>query len=440
MGKQWEFLQPKPYPGRREGAIALLACTLWFGAIVLRRSEFPDWSATEILFEASSFAVFAGIPVFFLATSQGERLAQRILLPRQGLAAQGILCAVLGAYLSIGHGLRLSSEHFPWLEVLNRLFVPEQFGLNTALFLGGVFVAARIPFVALTLRRIPLHWRDVLKARQLVLLLLLNTLYLSLRQTGTSLEGLWVGLIYGLVCLGMSWVGWPKRSSGDRLFPSDFFLMMLCVGIIYHFSTPSFSFGVFIAVNLFILVLIYGTGLGRVHFGYSFQMRRADWKVLVQMMVIAASILVPLALFSGFVQPERVGRGFSLLKIVSYFVLFTFRVGIFEEIFFRSGVMVLLRDQLQHSKRQYPPQFIAGLSALGCSVLFGLAHIGNQAGDSHLAPWVYATIYIGLATIASLCYALTFARTNCLAPPILVHGFVDTTAVLLLGGFLSVPF
>ena len=73
-------------------------------------------------------------------------------------------------------------------------------------------------------------------------------------------------------------------------------------------------------------------------------------------------------------------------------------------------------------------------------MLFGLVHIGNEAGTSTLVPWLYKGLYILLATIASMFYAIAFARSNRLAPAILIHGFIDTTAVVLLGGFLSVPF
>jgi membrane protease YdiL (CAAX protease family) len=281
---------------------------------------------------------------------------------------------------------------------------------------------------------------------QLCGLLLLNTLYLGLHRTGNPIEGIAVGLTYGLVCLGISWPKWKPPLSRDscaprvRLIPADFFLMILCAGIIYCFSTPSFSFGVFIAVDLFILVLIYGTGLGRAHFGYSFQLRPSDGWVLLRNIAIASLVLIPVAIASGFVHPQGVAN-FSLLKVLSYFALFTLRVGIFEEIFFRSGLMVLFRDLLQARTHKPSPQALVWIPALGCSLLFGLSHIGNEAiANTTLEPWQYKGLYILLATIASLFYSIAFAQTNRLAPPILIHGFVDTTAVLLLGGFLTVPF
>jgi membrane protease YdiL (CAAX protease family) len=231
----------------------------------------------------------------------------------------------------------------------------------------------------------------------------------------------------------------PFDKLRNRLIPFDFGLMVLCAAVIYWVSTPSLSFGVFVAVDLFILVLVYGTGLGREHFGYSFQMRSYDWRVLAQTLAIALFTLIPLALLSGFVHPQR--AVVNLPKLLSYFVLFTLRVGIFEEVFFRAGIMALLRDcLLAMGRARFSLQQITWVSALGCSMLFGLVHIGNEAGASTLTPWIYKGLYILLATTASMFYSITFARSNRLAPAVLIHGFIDTTAVVLLGGFLSVPF
>jgi membrane protease YdiL (CAAX protease family) len=444
MAKQWEFLQPKPYSGKREGAIALLACILWFISILVRHQlpESSDWSLSESLFEAFSFVVFAGLPIFGFATAQGERLAKEVLLPRQGLIFQIVLCVCLAIQMGLGKALNLSSQHFSWIEQLNGLLIPGQFWLNGALFLGGVFVALRIPFVVQALRQQPqpqLRW-------QLYGLLLLNTLYLSAHHTASPWEGFIVSVVYGSICLGLTWRHQHAKALDPQLVPSDFGLIVLCVAILYWFSIPSFSFGVFIGVDLFILVMVYGSGLGREHFGYSFKLRGKDWPILGMIVFAAVAVLVPVAIASGFVQPTHTKAPFSLSRLGVYFVLFTFRVGIFEEIFFRSGLMVLLRDWLQQRGKErlgakLSPQAIVGLSALGCSLLFGLSHIGNEAGaHSTLTLWQYRGLYIVLATSASLFYAAAFAKTNRLAAPILIHGFVDTLAVVMLGGALAVPF
>ena len=443
LWQPFEFMSPRSFRGPSEAAIAVLASVLWFGVILVRLSlpEISGWPWTEKIFEASSFVVFAAIPIFGLATPAGERFATQVLLPRQGLGFQGLLCGLMAGYIALGRFLQLSPQHFGWIGQLEQLAF-DSFFLNAALFLAGFFVALRLPFVMLSLRSA--DWQffsskpNPLGHGQLVGLLGLNLLYLcaihplKISSSGLSLEGLAVGIADLLVCGAMI----KGRGSGAQLRPFDFGLMVLCAALIYWVSTPSFSFGVFIAVDAFVLVLVYGTELGRPHFGYSFQMRRSDWAIVAQTIAIALVVLMPLALASGFVQPQR--AEVSTPKLLSYFGLFTLRVGLFEEIFFRAGVMTFFRDQLL--KRHFSTAQVVWLSALGCSLLFGLVHVGNSAPDSALTPWIYRILYIGLAILASLFYAFSFARSNRLAPAIIVHGFIDTAAVVLLGGFLAVPF
>jgi membrane protease YdiL (CAAX protease family) len=432
---QYEFLQPKTYGGLREGFIAFFATLTWFAAILVRHHlpEAGDWTLGESLLEAFSFVVFAAVPVFGLATQWGDRLTTHSLLPNQGLRFQLTLCTALAVFISLGKALNLSPRHFDWINQFNTLVIPGQLWLNIALFLGGVFVALRIPFVVQELRQKP----QLSLRQQLYGLLLFNTLYLSLHRTASPLEGFIISIVYGAICIGLTWPQSGGISSRKQLVPSDFWLMVLCIAILYWFSVPSFSFGVFMGVDLFIVVMIYGSGLGREHFGYSFTTRPQDWFVLGVLILVVFLLLVPLAVVSGFVQPALAQSQFSLLKLGIYFVLFTFRVGIFEEVFFRSGVMVLLRDCLGNGQS---PQRTLWLSALSCSLLFGLSHIGNTPGANTLSLWQYRGLYMILATSASMLYSIAFAKTHRLAIPILVHGFVDTTAVVLLGGSLAVPF
>jgi membrane protease YdiL (CAAX protease family) len=441
MTAEWKFLQPKPYRDLGEGSVALLGIVIWF-ITILARHHLPDagnWLLRESLLEAFSFVVFAAVPIFGLGTPTGEKIAAHFLLPNQGLRFQLTLCTALVIFIGLGKGLNLSPRHFDWINQFNTLVIPGQFWLNVALFLGGVFVALRIPFVVQALRQKPqpsLRW-------QLYGLLLLNTLYLSLHRTASPWEGFMISMAYGLICIGLTWPRSRDISPQQQLVPSDFWLMVLCVAILYWFSIPSFSFGVFMGVDLFILVMVYDSGLGRKHFGYSFATRSRDWPVLGVLIFAVLLLLVPLAVGSGFVQPALVQSQFSPLKLGVYFVLFTFRVAIFEEVFFRSGVMVLLRDCLSGGRKNHrvrSPQLTLWLSALGCSLLFGLSHIGNAPGANTLNLWQYRGLYIVLATSASMLYSIAFAKTNRLAISMLVHGFVDTTAVVLLGGSLAVPF
>jgi membrane protease YdiL (CAAX protease family) len=442
-----EFVQRKPYSGQGESAIAFIFSGLWFFGIWLRlgSGDLGQWTLPEKLWEASSFVMFGAIPIFGLATPLGERVVQRFLLPREGLGFQLWLCLSLGVFVSAARLLGFPPEHFEGIQQLNALIWPNQFWGNTLLWLGGVFVAARFPFLMLAQRQVlQTRGRSLWQSRSLLLCLGLNTLYLLAVHTNTfglhpghkSLEGYWISLLYILICGGMTWAG--RKRQGQKTTPVDFFLMVLCIGILYWLSVPSFRFGVCVGVDLFIVAGIYGLGLGRAHFGYSFQLRGWDAWVWLRTILMAAIVLIPLSVLTGFVQPSTSTTLLTPSRWVSYFLLFSFRVGIFEEVFFRSGLMVFIRDAFP---AKASPRTIAWWSAGFASVVFGLVHVGNEPGAaSQLAPIYYKSLYIALATVASLFYSLAFGETNRLTASIWIHGFVDTTAVVLLGGFLAVPF
>jgi membrane protease YdiL (CAAX protease family) len=440
-----EFVQRQPFNGNGEGAIALIMTGLWFAGILLRLAsgEVGQWTLLESLWEASSFAVFGAIPIFGLATPWGETVAKRFLLPRQGLGFQVLLCVFLGGFVSLAKFGNFNPAYFDSIQQLQHLIFRDRFWLNTLCWLIGVFVAVRIPFVMLAQRQVMQQpWQSLWQSRSLWVCLGFNTLYLLAVHTnafGLHLqkggEGYWMSLLYVVICFVMAWPGWKHRRSSTSAF--DFFLMVLSLGSLYWLSVPPFRFGVCIAIDIFILIVVYGTGLGRSHFGYSFQLRLWDGWVFLKTILVASLVLIPLAVFTGFVQPSS-ATAFNGWRLLSYFLLFSFRVGVFEDMFFRSGLMVLIRDALL-SKLSDLQLFYwsAGIN----SVLFGLVHIGNEPGStSSLSAWEYKGLYILLATLASLFYSWAFAETNRLTAPIWIHGFVDTMAVVLLGGFLAVPF
>ncbi|MBD2022265.1 CPBP family intramembrane metalloprotease [Leptolyngbya sp. FACHB-36] len=439
-----EFAQPKKYDGKGEVQVAIVSCLLWFFAIVIRLGfSSKPWTLIEKLVEAGSFVVFAGIPVFFLATPHGTAFARKVLLAKSGFWFQAIVCFLLLTYISLVKFLGLNSINFIWLNRLDDLIFSNQFWLNTILLLIGVFVVLRIPFRLLELRnrpiRKPFH-QDV----ELLVLLFLNFIYISLSNTSlisirfnSENSGYFVGFAYILI----SWLisrTIAKRSTSSGF---DFLLAAACLGSLFWFSTPGFSFGVFISLTLFVLVVIHGTGLGREHFGFSFQVRWQDVRYLAIAIAIAILTLVPIALLGQFVNPTATEFTLSrALFLLSYAILFSFRVGVFEEVLFRSGLMTLIRDQFQQWKRLDLKTLVLA-SAIACSILFGVSHIGNEPGAaSVLSPLEYKAVYAVLATIASLFYSFAFGETNRLWASIIIHGVVDTTAVVLLGAALTVPF
>lgn len=454
-----EFAKPQRYDGKTELKFAIFACFAWFFAVLVRLNieDYGDkWTSNEQTIEALSFVAFGGLPVFFLATPQGSRFARETLLRRNGIYFQAIICITLVTYIVLVKSLGLSSDRFLWLGQMNNLIIEGNFTLNLILFIIGVFVAMRIPFLLLSIRR---EKQDIKESKnillivksnsELFLLLVVNFLYLSLSHTSlvstnfssSNFEGYYVGFSY-LFVFFLANLFTPKQTSLNRLTIFDFLLIATCVSTLFWFSTPFFSFGIFISTVLFIVVVIYGTRLGREHFGYSFQVRWKDALYLGKQTLLSLLVLVPLALVSGFVNPSRVQLQPGILKLSSYFILFSFRVGVFEEIFFRSGLMVFIRDQLQAwLQNSIDPQKCTFWAAVICSIIFGFTHIGNNPGAGSLLTSVqYKSAYIGLATLASFFYSLTFGQTNRLWGPIMLHGFIDTVTVVLLGGFLTVPF
>ncbi|PSB26254.1 CPBP family intramembrane glutamic endopeptidase [Stenomitos frigidus] len=457
-----EFAEPKRYDGNGELMVAAIGCVLWFSAIVIRLSlSHKLWTLTERLVEAASFVIFAAIPIFFLATHVGAEFARRVLLKNNGLWFQTLTCLLLGLYIAVVKLLALNPTRFSWLKQFDSLIVSNNFGLNALCFLLGVFVVLRLPFLLLELRGRRIYTKKdqtiatfVKRNGQLLSFLIANLLYISLVNTSlisstfeAEYSGYFIGLSYVLIAFIMQ-LPIVRTTPPDRMMVFDLLLAAACLVSLFWFSRPSFSFGPFISLTLFALVLIYGTGLGRAHFGYSFAVRKDDVFYTAKMILLAVVLLVPLALVLKFAPSKALSTfdwqalGGSILFFLSYAVLFSFRVGIFEEMLFRSGLMVFIRDQMQaRSHQPLNRQQVVLWSAIICSVIFGVCHIGNNPGSGiALSPLQYKAIYAALATLASMFYALAFGETNRLWASITIHGIVDTTAVLLLGASLVVPF
>jgi membrane protease YdiL (CAAX protease family) len=461
--RRCELAQPQPYDGKGEVLWAIVATWLWFGAIILRlQLATPPWTFPEQLVEATSFVVFAAIPIFVLASRPGAQIAQW-LLHNHGFRFQALTCCLVAGYILLLQGLGLHSDRFLLLDQLRNLIFKQQFWLNTVIYLSAIFVVLRIPFLFLNLPA----FRGILPSNrsqtqpksqpnfklELLTLLGLNCLYISLVNTSAFTEGFnfsrsnyWVGLLYGLIY----WLAntGPGRKRGDRLRLLDLLLVTACLLSLFWFSLPRLNFGVFLSIDLLVLVMFYGLGLPREHFGYSFQVRSRDLLYTGYAIALAFLLLVPIALLSKF-GSSTISPSWTTLPLwsqvaycLSYAILFSFRVGVFEETVFRSGLMVIIRDSLQTASgdRVSGKRLVLSAAMIG-SLIFGLCHIGNDPSPtSSLSPVEYKAVYAGLATAASLFYALAFGETNRLWSSIVIHGIVDTTAVLALGSALTVPF
>lgn len=467
----------RPYSGQGEVAWGAIACLLWFSASMIRFSQDGEaWTVAEQIIESGAFVVFAGIPIFFLATKPGEKFVKYYLLKQHGLRFQLLVCGAMFLYLSLVKSTAQNLGQFRFLSQIENLVFAQNFWLNTGVFLLGVFAALRIPFLVLDWRR-SRPWepslaeprsRAIGKSQnstwQLWVCTGLYVLYVILSQTAlvspalkTENSGYWIALAY-LLTLGIMTLPITQKTSPTRFMVFDLLLSVLCIYSIFGFTRPIFRFGVFIPIDLFVVVIIYGIGFGREHFGYSFQVRPQDVRYVAQMIAIAILLLVPTAFGLGFVSPklgsaiaDSGGLWTFVLKLFSFAVLFSFRVGVFEEILFRSGLLIFIRDQLflRAQRRQGgmgdqpmgDRRTYLVLAALLCSIIFGLAHLGNSpSADSFISFWQYKFAYLLLATLASMFYSLAFVETNRLWSSIVIHGFVDTTAVVLLGAELIAPF
>lgn len=457
-----EFAEPKQYSGKGEVTFAIIGCILWFGAIVVRLDFSGQlWTLTEQLVEATSFVIFAAIPIFFLATSTGTEFAKRVLLRNNGLRFQVLICLLLGLYISLIKLLALNPARFTCLEDFENLIIKHYFWANVFVFLIGAFIVLRIPFLLLELRKYKINKRKyqslpqtIRDSSQIILLLSLHFIYTSLVNTSflsAGIETVNSGYIIGFgyfVVVALMHLPIVRTPSPDRTTVFDLLLAAACLISLFMFSKPAFSFGAFISLTLFVVVWIHGTGMGRSHFGYSFEIRKTDLFYVAKAILTAICLLVPLSLLLNFAPSKTVSAfdwraiGSDGLFFLSYAVLFSFRVGIFEEILFRSGLMIFIRDQLQtRSHHSLSRQQLVWWSAIVCSVIFGICHIGNDPeSGSALSALQYKATYAVLATLASMFYSLSFGETNRLWVSITIHGIVDTTAVVLLGASLVVPF
>ncbi|WP_299044569.1 CPBP family intramembrane glutamic endopeptidase [uncultured Thermosynechococcus sp.] len=430
------FLTPAHYSARRERQTALLACGLWFLAqlLYLHSVSPTPWPWLESLVEAAAVVIIGGFPVLWWAIGKRdfETIAQR--WPRRLLLS-------LALYLTMGL-LLPGVTYFPWYPILRNLLLADQPWLNLLIFLGGVWAMLRVPFLLRqkTTPR-PVLWGWISGAA--LYLLLSHSGLMSPALPKDYTEGFLITPIYLLLC---AWGDWQRRQSPRRIRSGlgwhDIPLMAVSLFSLYWFSTPYFRFGPLVALQLFILVIIFGSGLGRSHFGYSFEPRRRDARLLGGMFLAALITMVPLGSLLGFLPLAQFNLTPSPLQVFVYSTLFVLRVGIFEEVLFRSGLMIFVRDLLQQAggDRQRAA-VIAWGAILICSLVFGIVHMGNQPNANIQLPLlVYRGVYVLMATFASLFYCFTFACTQRLWAGVILHGLVDAIAVVFFGAALVAPF
>ncbi|URR35817.1 CPBP family intramembrane metalloprotease [Thermosynechococcus sp. HN-54] len=430
------FLRLPRFSTRREQQTAIAACGLWFLAqlLYLHYLSLTPWPWPESLVEAAAIVIIGGFPVLWWASGERDfrRMAQR--WPQRLLLS-------LALYIAIGLMLPQAGR-FPWQRVLTNLIFADQPWLNLLIFLGGVWAMVQVPCL---LRQkttpTPLLWAWISGAA--LYLLLSHSGLISPAFPKEYTEGFIITPIYLFLC---AWGDWqrrhPPRATPKGLGLHDIPLIAVSLFSLYWFSRPYFRFGPFVALQLFILVIIFGSGLGRSHFGYSFEPRWRDARLLAGMFLAALVTMVPLGSLLGFLPLAEFNFTPSPLEVFVYVTLFAMRVGIFEEALFRSGLMIFVRDLLQqYGGDRQRPVVIAWGAILICSLLFGVLHVGNEPNaDIQLPLMAYRGVYILMATLASLFYCLTFACTQRLWAGVMLHGLVDAIAVVFFGAALVAPF
>ncbi len=442
--RRCELVKPSPFGGQGELLFAGIGCGLWFIALFFRLSVRDDsWTWMEKLVECIALVGFSGVPVFFFATPPGSRWVRSVLLKYDGLFFQLGICCALALYIFPVAYLGWDPNKFSWLGPLRRVISDNPFSFNAMAFLSAAFIVLRLPFLFLKLRSQPPLIKHISHISKLFSHHLEITIVLTLHLIACSVlitDGYLLGFAYIVLFLGMNLPFSRQPGCGQRLQVFDFFLVLTCLGAMILFSSLHFDFASFISVHLFIVVVMYGTGLGREHFGYSFQVRLMDLKYYLKITAIACIVLIPLTLGLQFNRPLS---GIpSPMEIVTYLILFSFRVGVMEEILFRSGLMVFVRDSLYRwQKAPQSQNQLVIMSTVITAIIFGVFHFGNNPGDgSLLSELEFKAVYIFLGSIAATFYGLAFGETNRLWCSVFLHGLIDTTAVLLLKVPLTAPF
>lgn len=372
-GQRWlhAIEQPTaPYALSGETALALAILPLGFVFQALRSvyakgaAPSPDWAYVAVL---SLFTALAFSSVFFLATPPGERLVRRLLADRRRTAW---LCAApvlfVGLYLLV-----LWIFGFPGLytEALKKISAPwSRLPLPVFLALAGALLYAGFRgALALAMRcaaRTP------------------GPLFFGWRQ-------------FGCVLLGAL----------------PYLVLQEQLPLLWCFSTP-----------VALVVLVYGTGLGREYFGFTL-VPRSRREALFAVALLAAGLLLFLAvnfLAGGITYTGGLWRS-PWWRVYTSSFMFLFVVGISEEVIFRCGVLTLFASLLSRSGgRRWWSRYPRTGAAVATSLLFAVAH------------FPFGPLFMFLAFLASLLYGLAFVAGKSLFGPVLLHGLLN---VLLLMNF-----
>jgi len=355
--------KPTPtYTGRGETALALSVLPLTFAYKLLDclygKQPIPDqpWMYIILL---SAFTAVAFSSVVGLATPGGERWIRRML----------------------------AQNRLNWLAALPILFV--------SLFLTLLWVLGLPQLHSHALAMISEPWSQL----PLPVFLILSALLLF-----GALRG---GLVIAMKAPARSF-GW--RQLGCVLLATlPFLVLQEQLPLLWCFTTP-------VAVT----VMVYGTGLGREYFGYSFVPRSLREALGVILLLVCGLLLFLLTtLWAGTIT--YTGGLWHSSGLVLYDSVFVWLlvVGISEEVIFRCGVLTLIAAILaKKSSLSWWGRHPRLSAVLVTSALFALSHLFRGA-----------TLFF-LSFLASLLYGLAFVAGKNLFGPVLLHGLLNVLILM----------
>jgi membrane protease YdiL (CAAX protease family) len=273
-----------------------------------------------------------------------------------------------------------------------------------------------IPYVALSFESVIRRLRDATDGRPAASLAIAATplipyLVYWLVPGGADPAGLFAMMIYiaAPAAAALMMPLGPRRLTGDLLvvlliwLPVEF--RWLTVALPWPEGGTGKVLGVVLGFDLLLFLMLVVRRFEGM--GYRLGVRLRDLPVAVGAFLLFALVGAPLALVTGFIEPQQELPGTLELVLAGVGIyLFT---GIPEEVLFRG----FFQNFLERGTGR------AGLALVLGSLLFGASHLNNGPRPD----WRYFV----LATLAGLAYGWVYQRRRRLSAPAVTHALVDVT-------------
>ena len=351
----------QPYTGSGETALAVAILPLAFVYKLLDclygRQPIPGQPWLYMVL-LSAFTAAAFSSVFFLATPVGEHWIKRMLVNRRAYRLAALPILFTGFFLFVLWLLDLPQLHTHALAMIANPWA--QLPLPVFLFLAALFLVA--------------------------------------------------GLSAGLRLMGPPTQSFSLRQLGCVLLATlPYLLLQEQLPLLWCFTTP-----------VALLVLVYGTGLGREYFGYSLVPRSMQEALGVSLLLVGGLLLFLLTTFwAGTITYTGGLWHTSFATLYDSVFVWLLIVGISEEVIFRCGVLTLIAALLaKKTPRNWWGNHPRLSAVLITSALFALSHLFRGA-----------TLFF-LSFLASLLYGFAFVAGKSLFGPVLLHGLLNVLVLM----------